>query len=168
MRIYRLLFHVALLSVLSCSSASTRVHSPYVTLVSVAVDDITLFEQHYKARMRIQNPNDFDMSVTGMNYELYINDHRFARGVSDVFVSVPRFGEAVVAMGLVSELGSALDGLQVRESRAGNGHNVFRYRLNGSIRLADRSLSDLFRASVPVSGWLPFAHEGQFNLKQAL
>jgi LEA14-like dessication related protein len=168
MRIYRLLFPLVLPALLSCTSAGTRVQAPYVTLASIEVIGITLFEQHYQVRMRIQNPNDFHMPISGMSYELYINDRRFARGVSDVSVSVPRFGETMVTVGMVSDLGSVLDSFETRESRAGRGYNVFRYRLNGSIRLSDRPLRDLFRTSAPPSGSVPFEYEGEFNLKQAL
>lgn len=168
MRIHTLLFLVILSGLLSCTSAGMRVQSPYITLASVEVNDITPFEQHYQVRMRIQNPNDFDMPVTGMSYELYINDRRFARGVSDVSILVPRFGEAVVTVSMVSDLGNVLDSFKTRESRAGKGYNVFRYRLTGSLRLADRPLTDLFRTSAPPSGSVPFEYEGEFNLRQAL
>lgn len=168
MSIYRFLFPFVLPGLLSCTSGGMRVQSPYVTLANVEVNDITLFEQHYQVRMRIQNPNGFVMPISGMSYELFINDHRFARGVSDVSVSVPRFGETVVTVRMVSDLGSVLDSFQTRELRAGEGYNVFRYRLNGRIRLADRPLTDLFRRSAPPSGSVPFEYEGEFNVKQAL
>lgn len=165
---YKLFLLVTFAGLLSCTSAGTRVQSPYVTLANVEISDVTRFEQRYQVTVRIQNPNDFDMPVTGMSYELYINDRRFARGVSDISISVPRFGETVVTVGMVSDLGDVLDSFRKRESRAGKGYNVFRYRLNGNIRLADRPLSDLFRASAPPSGSVPFEYEGEFNLKQAL
>jgi LEA14-like dessication related protein len=152
----RSLFPVAVvLWVTACASLNTRVQAPYITIAGVEVTDVTLFEQRYQVQMRIQNPNDFELPIVGMSYELYINDRRFARGVSPVAVTISRFGEALVTVGMVSDLGSVLDSLRTRESPAGEGHGVFKYRLNGDVKLSNRV------------GTLPFEYAGEFNLKQA-
>ena len=65
------------------------------------------------------------------------------------------FGEAVVTVGMVSDLGSVLDSLSTQASPAGEGHGVFKYRLNGDVKLSNRV------------GMLPFEYAGEFNLKQA-
>lgn len=153
----RNLFPLAVvLWVSACASLNTRVQAPYITITSLEITDITLFEQRYQVQMRIQNPNDFELPIVGMSYELYLNDSRFARGVSSMAVTVPRFGEALVTVGMVSDLGSVLESFTTRDSRAGAGYGVFKYRLNGDVKLSNRV------------GMLPFEYAGEFNLKRAL
>ena len=151
----RTLYPVAvILWVTACAAFNTRVQAPYITIAGLEVSDITLFEQHYRLQMRIQNPNNFELPIVGMSYELYINDRRFARGVSPVAVTVPRFGEALTTVEMVSDLGSVLASFRTLELRSGQGHESFKYRLNGDVKLSNRA------------GMLPFEYAGEFNVKR--
>lgn len=49
-------------------------------------------------KLRIQNPNEVPLAFNGMSLQLDMQGKRFATGVSDMAGSVPRFGEAVVAV----------------------------------------------------------------------
>jgi LEA14-like dessication related protein len=46
----------------------------------------------------VQNPNDAEINYTGAAVNLDVQGKTFASGVSDVSGTVPRFGEAVVAV----------------------------------------------------------------------
>ena len=53
-----------------------------------------LFEQRFQVDLRFGNPNDFDLALDGLTFELELNDVPFARGLSNEAVTVPRLGEA--------------------------------------------------------------------------
>jgi LEA14-like dessication related protein len=49
-------------------------------------------------KLRVQNPNDEPLDYNGAYLKLEVLDKTFATGVSDQGGSVPRFGEAVIAV----------------------------------------------------------------------
>jgi LEA14-like dessication related protein len=49
-------------------------------------------------KLRVQNPNDAEINYTGAAVNLDVQGKTFASGVSDTAGTVPRFGEAVVAV----------------------------------------------------------------------
>jgi len=49
-------------------------------------------------KLRVQNPNDAPIDFDGAYVRLTVQDKTFATGVSDAKGTVPRFGEAVVAV----------------------------------------------------------------------
>lgn len=49
-------------------------------------------------KLRVQNPNDAPLAYDGVYLKLDVLDKTFASGVSDAAGSVPRFGEAVIAV----------------------------------------------------------------------
>ena len=49
-------------------------------------------------KLRVQNPNDMQIDYDGAYIKLTVQDKTFATGVSDARGTVPRFGEAVVAV----------------------------------------------------------------------
>ena len=49
-------------------------------------------------KLRVQNPNDAEITYTGASVKLDVLGKTFASGVSDAAGTVPRFGEAVVAV----------------------------------------------------------------------
>ena len=63
--------------------------------VHAALSDSTAFEQRLKVDLRIRNPNDADLDVTGMDFRLELNGKRLARGLSNKSFTVPRLGETV-------------------------------------------------------------------------
>jgi LEA14-like dessication related protein len=49
-------------------------------------------------KLRIQNPNDLALDFNGMSVRMDVQGQRFATGVSDVGGSVPRFSETIVEL----------------------------------------------------------------------
>jgi LEA14-like dessication related protein len=48
--------------------------------------------------LRVQNPNDAPVDYNGVAVEMSVQGKTFATGVSDAGGSVPRFGEAIIAV----------------------------------------------------------------------
>jgi LEA14-like dessication related protein len=69
---------------------------PDVQLVNLVLQDATLFEQELRVDLRIINPNDFDLPLDGMTFDLRVNGDRVARGNSNESVTIPRLGDGVM------------------------------------------------------------------------
>ncbi|HSD97771.1 MAG TPA: LEA type 2 family protein [Sulfuricaulis sp.] len=118
-----------------CAAMQDSLEAPYVTLTDLRMLDMTLFEQRYGLKIRVQNPNPVELPITGMNFQLDINDTELGRGVSDQAVTVPAYGEAVVEIKLTSNLIRIFD--QIRGLESGKGQSL-RYHLSGGLSLANR------------------------------
>ena len=91
------------LMLLGGCSVLRHTEPPLIGLANIQLQDTTQFERRYQLQLRAQNPNDFDLAVTGLRCTLYIDDQAFARGVSPAAVIIPRFGEAVLTVSVVSD-----------------------------------------------------------------
>jgi hypothetical protein len=85
--------------VVQCSAAlllagCASVEPPSVTLSSLRMQQSTLSEQRFLTMLRIQNPNDFDLAVEGLSFDLVVNDQPFAKGVGKSNTVIPAFGRA--------------------------------------------------------------------------
>ena len=72
-----------------CAALQDSLEAPHVTLTDLRMLDMTLFEQRYGLKIRVQNPNPVELPITGMNFRLDVNDSELGRGVSDQPVTVP-------------------------------------------------------------------------------
>ncbi len=63
------------------------------------------------------NPNDVEIPLTGLNFEVEVNGQPFARGVSNKPVTVPRLGEEILEVTAVSTLANVLR--QITEWKSG-------------------------------------------------
>lgn len=129
----------ALLVVLTGCAALDETEPPRVTLSDIRMLEGGLFEQRFQVDLRIRNPNDFDLAIDGLTFALELNGSDFADGVSDQRVTVPRLGEAVVA---VTASTTVLHMVQ-QALRLGERADL-EYRLSGDVFLAG-----LARRTVP-------------------
>ncbi|HEU4684430.1 MAG TPA: LEA type 2 family protein [Nitrospira sp.] len=81
-----------------CASWFTNGEPPEVSVANVTPLEATAFEQRLEVDLRIRNPNDFDLSVTGIDFTLDLNGRRLARGLGNQELTVPRLGEAVTSV----------------------------------------------------------------------
>jgi len=87
-----------LVSCTSVTSLSVQPESPEVLLVNIIPLDTTMFEQRLQVDLRVRNPNDFDLEVTGLDFTLHLNDQRLARGLTNKASTIPRLGDAVISV----------------------------------------------------------------------
>lgn len=130
--IWLLLLTAAMLA--ACAGMSTLKEPPRVSLVNIQPGDMTLLEQRFGVRLRILNPNDAPIPVTGLSCSLEINEREFAYGVSQQDVTIPPFGEVLLDVDMISNL---LNVMQQLRGFGGEEHNSFRYRLKGHLALAN-------------------------------
>ena len=132
----------------ACAGIGSLKEPPRVSLVNIQPRDMTLLEQRFSIRLRILNPNDAPIPVTGLSCSLEFNDREFAYGVSRQDVTIPPFGEALLDLDMVSNL---LNVMQQIRGLSGEEHNSLRYRLKGSLALANHP------------GRLPFDYSGELE-----
>jgi len=113
---------------------------------------MTLFEQRYGLRLRIQNPNDRAIPVKGLSYSLQINGEEFAYGVSAESTTVPAFGEALLDVDATS---STLNVIKQFKSISGSTVLRFDYQLSGKLKVSNHLMS------------VPFNYGGTLELPQA-
>ena len=128
-----------------CATLPAGTEPPYLSITSIEPVEITPLEQKYRLKLRVQNPNDHDLDISGMSYILEINGQPFLKGVSDDAVTVPRYGESVIELGGVSTLFGFVQQIRTLQQRQGQD---IEYKLSGKLSLSGGL------------GRLPFSYEG--------
>lgn len=128
-----------------CALLSATTEPPRLSIVSIEPVEVTPLEQTYRLRVRLQNPNDHALDITGMSYVVEVNGKALLEGVSDKAVNLPRYGEAVIELTGVSTLFGFVR--QIQALQADSSGNIS-YRLSGKLSL-DKRL-----------GRLPFSYAG--------
>jgi LEA14-like dessication related protein len=113
----------------SCSTMPNDFEAPRVSITDLSPKEMAIFEQKFDVKLRIQNPNNTDLSINGLKFDIDLNEREFANGMSGQRVVVPRFGSEVVDVEVFSTLGSFLR--QVQNFNSGVPQKV-KYRLKGT------------------------------------
>jgi LEA14-like dessication related protein len=148
-RFIHIVLALSLLTLSACSSLRSNIEPPTITLAGIEPLNMTLFEQTYMLKLRVQNPNDFDLPLEAMNYVLELNGSRFANGVSRTPVTIPAYDSAIIETEVISSLVSLFGQLQ-------------EFALKGTGNMQYRLLGD-----VNVGNWdtrIPFEYDGELNL----
>ncbi len=132
---------IAALSLTGCASLVQQTEPPHISITNLKILDIQLLEQQYGLTMRIQNPNDFPLSIKGLSYKLEINGSKLAYGVSNSPITVPAFGEKKLDVTMVSGTFGIIRQLQSLEQQ---GRELIDYRLSGKLSLTNRLLPIYF------------------------
>ena len=103
-----------------------------VTISDLKPTEVTALEQRYAMKVRLLNPNDADIAFDGVVFDLEINEKPFAKGVSDRRSVIPRFGEALIDVQVVSGLQNVLR--QINNLLKGN-QTAITYRIKGRLHL---------------------------------
>lgn len=127
---------VALLLSAGCAGFGSRLEPPKLSVVGVEIVRGDLFEQRFKARMRVRNPNDRSIAVRGVSYSLQIGGEELGRGLSGSSFTVPALGEAEFDMLVTANLAGTVMRLLER-ARSDGLPDSLSYRLRGEVKLAE-------------------------------
>ncbi len=131
---------VALLAALaSCSTLGPDLVAPELSLLGIQIMSADMFAQQFTVRVKVENPNDLEVAVSGLEYEIFLMGDSFAEGAADSsFVN------------FVSSLGRLV-------SRTGGGklENV-PYQVTGKLMLEKG-----------VMRTIPFSHAGTVDFTKA-
>jgi len=116
-RALRLLLAAALATLLaSCSTLGSKLEAPHMEVVGVQMLSTDMFAQRFKVRVKVQNPNDLELPVRGLEYTILMMGDSFAEGMSDAPFVLPALGEAefdmLVTTNFVSSFGRLLSRVQ--------------------------------------------------------
>ena len=81
-----------------CASWFMKGEPPDVLVANIIPLDATAFEQRLQVDLRIRNPNDFDLNITGIDFTLNVNGKRLARGLGNKEVTIPRLSDATISV----------------------------------------------------------------------
>jgi len=152
-RPFVLLLTAALLT--GCTTLGSELVAPSLEVTGVQMLSTDMFAQKFKIRVLVENPNDLDLPVRGLEYQIIMMGDSFADGTStDVFL-LPARGEAefdmLVTTNFVSSFGRLI-------SRAGGGKlEDIDYEITGKIYV-DKG----------VLRRIPFSHRGTVDFSRAL
>jgi LEA14-like dessication related protein len=116
-RTLRLLFVAACAALLAaCASVSPKLEAPRLELMGVQMLSTDMFAQRFKIRVKVNNPNDLELPVRGLEYTIIMMGDSFAEGMSDQAFVLPAMGEAefdmLVTTNFVSSFGRLLSRVQ--------------------------------------------------------
>lgn len=125
-----LLLLLGLCTLHGCAVFNQSYTEPDVTLANVEMLKSNLWEQSFRLRMRVDNPNDRSLPIRGMHYQVYLNDMRLATGVTDNHFNVPAYGSEYFDLTVRSNIWRHLrDLLSLVEHQ-----QPIDYRIDGHIR----------------------------------
>lgn len=148
------LLSAAILLLAGCDGLSLGLEAPKVSLADIRLVGGGLLEQHFLLTLRVFNPNDREIPVDSLSFQVELNGMEFARGASHRPVVLQPLGDTLVEVEGISNLASVLD--QLRGLKPGpDGSGGIPYRIHGSLRSGSR-------------GVIPFDRKGEVALPEAL
>ncbi len=121
-----------------------NLEAPEVVVTAIRPVDATLLEQRFEVDLRIYNPNNRDLPIDGVDFELAINEGRLARGSGATDLLLPRLGEAETTV----RVSTSVFDVARQVMNAGQSETLS-YRLSGRIHLG-----------TGLGGSLPFEKTG--------
>jgi LEA14-like dessication related protein len=118
-----------------CAVFGPKMEAPSVTISELRAKESTLLEQRFLAKLRIQNPNAFDLPIEGVSYDLEVNGQPFAKGVGKADVVIPAYGQDVVETEAITTL---MGFVRQIDAHARSERPKLSYRLAGKLKLRDR------------------------------
>jgi LEA14-like dessication related protein len=126
----RILIILVLLGLSGCSLFVPKLEKPTLSVVRVQMLKSDLWHQEFKVRIRVQNPNDRELPVKGIVYELDVEGQELAHGMSGDSFVVPALGEAEFDMSVSANMANMLIKL------LNKGGSQVEYRIYGKISLS--------------------------------
>ena len=141
---------IVILAVLStaCTGLPFNAKAPKVSVDAVNIKRLGLFEQVFDVGLRVNNPNDFDIAIEGLEFKLEVNGREFATGTAYTHTHVPAFSSAVVHVDTTTDSDKLLQQIKVLPEILKDG---VPYRIRGRIKI-DR-----------MDDWWPFDRSGVYG-----
>jgi LEA14-like dessication related protein len=143
------LFAAALLLLAACSSLPPQALMPRFSVADIDLKAVGLLEQHFALELRLTNPNDFDLAVEALDYELEVNDQPFAKGTGRSAVTIPAASSVVMRVDAITQSHNLIRQFSLLEPDMLK--QGVPYRIKGRIK-TDKWF-----------GWLPFEQKGVYG-----
>lgn len=126
---------------------------PSIQLSNLRLGNGGLLNQELLIEIRIGNPNNFELPLTGLTFELEVNGQPFADGLSNATVTVPRLGFATVPVTGNTNILSVFRQLMFLGKT-----DRITYRLHGTA----------YVGRLGINQSVPYERKGELSLKDAL
>ena len=146
----RLFAAASALALLMACAVVPKLEEPTLDIVDARLLSADVLKQELLVRMRVENPNDRELAVRGITYEVQLDGEAFAHGESERNFVVPANGQSEFDVSVTANAAAAL----LRLLGTGKRADGIEYRITGKVSLS----SGLFRS-------LPFSHTGKVNLR---
>jgi LEA14-like dessication related protein len=120
---------IALTLLAGCSALAPRLEAPRLSIVRVSMTSADIFSQQFLVRMHVQNPNDRELPIKGIDYKLFLEGDSFAEGMSSRGFVVPALGESEFDMTVRTNFVSGIGRLLTRL----NGRTQVQYVFEGKV-----------------------------------
>lgn len=140
---------LVLFSLAGCSGLPLNMLAPRVSVATVDLRQIGLLEQHFEVGLRVVNPNDFDLTIEALEFDLEVNGRAFAKSLSRAGTRIPAASSAVLQIDAIMQSKNLLE--QLRTLTPDMLKQGVPYRIQGRIK-TDQS-----------PRWLPFDRSGVYG-----
>lgn len=137
------------LSLVACTGLPLNAVAPKVSVADVDIKSLGLFEQKFDVGLRISNPNDFDLKIEGLDFELTLNGRPFSQGLSRVTTLIPAASSTVMRVDAIMQSKNLIQ--QIKTLPPETLKDGVPYRIKGRVK-TDQS-----------SNWIPFDHSGLYG-----
>lgn len=125
-----ILFLVCFIS--SCSSLHLQYQEPNVELVSFKALPLNGFEQKFEIGLKLTNPNNYALPLSGINYELNVAGETLAHGVAADIPTISAYGESRFVVPVSTSL---LRGVKVIRALLANQGQDINYQLKAKLAI---------------------------------
>jgi LEA14-like dessication related protein len=130
----------------ACSGLPLNAVAPKVSVAEVDIKSLGVFEQHFDVGLRVNNPNDFDLTIEALDFELELNGRAFAAGQTRAATLIPAVSSVLLRVDAVTRSTKLMQ--QIRSLSPEALKRGVPYRISGRVR-TDKS-----------SAWFPFENAG--------
>jgi LEA14-like dessication related protein len=134
-----------------CAGLGQPLESPRISLSNIQMLETSGLESALLVQLRVQNPNEVDLDIRGVECDVEINGKPFAYGMSNTPVRIPSFGTDTVPVKVYTSVVDIFRGLLSLQGR-----DELTYQVKGKVRMSGGGL-------MPAS--LPFDSQGSFSVK---
>ena len=139
---------LACLLLAGCSSLPMGAVAPKVSVADIDVKSLGVFEQRFDLGLRVTNPNDFDLKIEGLDFDLEVNGRPFAKGLSSAAAMIPAASSTIIHVEAITESKNIIS--QVKTMPFEMLKEGVPYKVKGRVK-TDRT------------DWMPFEHKGVYG-----
>jgi LEA14-like dessication related protein len=129
---------------------TTHYEAPRLRIMSVGLVSADLFSQQFRLRLQVDNPNQRELPIKRIDYQIELQGEAFATGTSDQSFVVPAGGQAefdtVVNTNLIGSIGKIVNKT--------SGSSPLQYTIAGAVQLSNgwlRKIPFNERGTVPLN-----------------
>ncbi|TMM45057.1 LEA type 2 family protein [Colwellia ponticola] len=147
-------FITAILFLLSgCATMQLNYQDPSVELISFKMLPAKGFEQNFEIGLKLTNPNNFELPLNGISYQLSVAGSTLAHGVANNIPTASAYGESRFIVPLSTSL---LTGIKVIKALMDSQGQEVSYQLKADL---DIDIPLIPTITIIEKGLIPFAHK---------